>query len=216
MDNPHWPLFGLRVCTPRLELRYPDDDVVAAVATLAGRGVHPPAEMPFSTPWTDAPPGDLERDVCRFLWRTRASWTPGDWQLPLAVLADGEVAGIQEIGATGFATLRRFGTGSWLGRAFQGRGIGTEMRAAVLHLGFDGLGGLVAESGAFADNPASHAVSAKLGYVPNGERRERRRGEAATMLGLRLDRDVWAPRRRDDITIDGLEACLAMFGVEPS
>ncbi len=38
------------------------------------------------------------------------------------------------------ATLRTFDTGSWVGRRFQGRGTGTEMRAAALHLMFAGLG----------------------------------------------------------------------------
>ena len=42
--------------------------------------------------------------------------------------------------------MRTVGTGSWLGRPYQGRGIGKEMRGAVLALAFDGLGAEVAET----------------------------------------------------------------------
>jgi RimJ/RimL family protein N-acetyltransferase len=42
------------------------------------------------------------------------------------------------------------------------------MRAATLHLLFAGLGAVAVTSGAFVDNPPSHAVSAKLGYEDNG------------------------------------------------
>ena len=45
---------------------------------------------------------------------------------------------------------------SWLGRAFQGRGLGTEMRAAVLAFAFDGLCATAADSSAFLDNAASN------------------------------------------------------------
>src|SRR5260221_13370270 len=59
-------------------------------------------------------------------------------------------------------------TGAWLGRRYQGRGIGTQMRAAVLHLAFGGLGAQQAVSAAFEDNPASLRVSRKLGFRDDG------------------------------------------------
>ena len=59
-------------------------------------------------------------------------------------------------------------TGSWLGRRFQGRGLGKEMRAAVLGFAFDGLGAEVAETSAFLDNLPSNGVSRALGYEENG------------------------------------------------
>ena len=55
MPHPYWPLFDLRVRTPRLELRYPSDDDLVALVDLARMGIHPPETMPFSTPWTDVP-----------------------------------------------------------------------------------------------------------------------------------------------------------------
>ena len=47
MDATIWPFAALRVTTPRLELRYPDDDDLVALAHLAAEGIHDPASMPF-------------------------------------------------------------------------------------------------------------------------------------------------------------------------
>ncbi len=55
-------------------------------------------------------------------------------------------------------------SGSWLTASAQGRGIGVEMRAAVLHLAFAGLGALEALTSAWEDNVASQRVSLRLGY----------------------------------------------------
>jgi len=69
-------------------------------------------------------------------------------------------------------------TGSWLGREFQGRGIGTAMRQAICAFAFDHLGAEQITSAAFTDNPASNAASRKVGYRPNGLiRKARRDGE---------------------------------------
>jgi RimJ/RimL family protein N-acetyltransferase len=63
--------------------------------------------------------------------------------------------------------LGTVGTFSWLGPGYRGRGLGTEMRAAVLHLAFAGLGAREAASEAFTDNHASNRVSQALGYEPS-------------------------------------------------
>ncbi len=115
--------------------------------------------------------------------------------------------------ARNFGRLRTVETGSWLGRQHQGQGLGKEMRAAILHLAFDGLGAIEALSGAFHDNRASLATSKSLGYVENGDRLMLRRNKPDRIIDLKLDRATWASQRRDDIEIDGLEACLEMFGV---
>src|SRR5437588_682625 len=70
----HWPLFALRVRTPRLELRYPDDDDVVALAELGARGVHEPDFMPFTTAWTDAPSPEQERNTLQHYWLQPAQW----------------------------------------------------------------------------------------------------------------------------------------------
>jgi hypothetical protein len=58
-----WPLFGLRLSTPRLELRVPDLDDLAALAAVAATGVHDPAVQPFAAEWTDGPPEQMRAAV---------------------------------------------------------------------------------------------------------------------------------------------------------
>jgi len=169
--------------------------------------------MPFNFPWTDLPSPQFERGVLQWGWRARGEWTVDNWSLGLVVVRDGEHVGVQEVRATQFPVLRTVGTGSWLGHAHQGQGIGREMRAAVLHLAFAGLGAHLAQSGAFEDNPASTAVSRALGYEDDGFEYRAPRGEPAKAYRYRLTRERWEARRRDDITIEGLEGCLDLFGV---
>jgi RimJ/RimL family protein N-acetyltransferase len=125
----------------------------------------------------------------------------------------GEVVGQQSISARDLAVIHQGDTGSWLGRRYQGQGIGTEMRAAVLHLAFTGLGAEEAVSGAFEDNPASHAVSRKLGYLPDGVNRHVVRGAMVIEHRRRLTRAAWERHRTTSVTIDGLVPCLPMFGI---
>jgi RimJ/RimL family protein N-acetyltransferase len=209
----YWPLTGLRLRTGQLELRLPDADDLGALAALAEAGVHDPAEQPFKAAWTDAEPIERARSTMRYHWSCWGSWEPSDWTLNLVVVRDGVVVGTQEMAATNFAVLREVGTGSWLGREHQGQGIGTAMRAAVLALAFDGLGAEFAVSAAFARNPASIAVSRKLGYAENGTDRYLIRGEPVASRRFRLDRATWLANRSAVVTITGLEPCLPLFGL---
>ena len=163
MANPalstYWPLFDLTVRTPRLELRVPDDEMIPELARVAAEGVHDPAFMPFSVPWTDVPSPEQERNSLQHFWLMRAQWKPDDWHLGMAVLIDGQPVGMQGANAKQFAARRIAGTGSWLSQRVQGQGYGKEMRAAILHLLFDGLGAVRCESGAYHDNAASFGVS---------------------------------------------------------
>lgn len=213
MLSQHWPLFDLRLRTPRLELCVPSLEQLAELADLAADGVHDPAFMPFLQPWTDQPPEQRARGTMQYHWGQWAGWSPERWNLELVVVRDGRVVGAQGVGGKDFAVVREVVTGSWLGRKYQGEGIGTEMRAAVLHLAFAGLGAQVASSGAFTDNAPSLGVSRKLGYVENGISRLLRRGEPAEQVGLRLDRADWGRGRRTPVEIDGLAPCLPMFGL---
>jgi RimJ/RimL family protein N-acetyltransferase len=213
VGSPYWPLFGLRVITPRLELRPPSDEDLFALAALAADGVHDPDFMPFSVPWTADGPEAAARNTLQFNWRIRADWKPEAWHLSLVTVVGDEVVGMQGIGANDFAVTKTVDTGSWLGLRFQGQGIGKEMRAAVLHFAFAGLGAEVAQSGAWEDNKPSLAVSAAMGYEPNGEHVGKRQGRADRLVHLRLPRATWEDRRRDDISIEGLDACGAEFGL---
>jgi RimJ/RimL family protein N-acetyltransferase len=212
MRTEHWPLFGLRVETPSLTLRYPDDDDAIAMADLAAEGIHDPGWMPFAFPWTDTPPPMLQRGSLQHIWRTRAEWTPQQWHLPMAAIVDDHIVGAQTMLAEQFRTLRTVSTGSWLGRSYQGKGIGTEMRSAMLHLAFAGLGAEYALSRAFIDNDASIGVSRRLGYEDAGRELVVRREAPAWILAFRLPRSRWEQRRRDDIVIGELDACLELFG----
>ncbi|MGW3732906.1 GNAT family N-acetyltransferase [Streptomyces sp. NPDC005148] len=212
MDPRHWPLCGLRIRTPRLELRLPDLGLLDELSTVAAEGVHAPDSMPFTVPWTDAPPAERGRGVYQHVLGTVANWSVRNWVLSLAVLHEGKVVGRQDLGAADFAVTGEVNTGSWLGLAYQGQGIGTEMRAAVLHLAFAGLGARTATSSAMTDNPRSLGVSRRLGYLPDGLEVAALRGDPVTLQRLRIDRDRWEEHRTVDVRIEGLDACRKDFG----
>jgi RimJ/RimL family protein N-acetyltransferase len=209
MLTDHYPAYRLRLRTPRLELRLPDLDLLAELADVANAGVHDPADMPFSVPWTDLEPDARGRAVVTYHMGIIAAATPAAWSLPLAVLLDGHAVGIQGISARDFAVMREVGTGSWLGQRYHRQGIGTEMRAAVLALAFDGLDAHYAVSATRDTNAGSNGVSRKLGYVNDGLDRQLIRGEAATFQRLRLTRDAWEAHRNVPVTIESLDACRA-------
>ncbi|MFK4730675.1 GNAT family protein [Agromyces mediolanus] len=193
-----WPVFRLRLRSPRLELRPVRDDDLPGLAEAALDGVHPPGRTPFGVPWTDAPREELLPNLARFVWRERAAVAPNEWNLLLAVVEDGRPIGVQDLRATNFAELRTVSSGSWLTRARQGLGFGAEMRAALLLFAFDHLGATVAESEAYDWNAASRAVSTKLGYRENGvARRSPRPGVVEDEVRFRLEaaefrRPEWA------------------------
>jgi RimJ/RimL family protein N-acetyltransferase len=207
-----WPPFDLRIVTPRVELRLARDDELVELAQLAAAGIHPPDEMPFAVPWTREPSPRLERGFLQFHWRMRSALTPESWSLPFACFVGGTAVGTQDIGADEFAIRRHVSTGSWLGAAHQRQGIGTEMRAAVLHLAFDGLGAESAESSASEDNPASIGVSRALGYGDDGCEVHAIEGRRRRMRRFVLERERWLESRRDDIRIEGLDACRELLG----
>jgi RimJ/RimL family protein N-acetyltransferase len=205
-------LYGLRVRTPRLELRLGSGDELLELGRLAEKGVHPPEEMPFAVAWTDriGEPDFLDGFVA-FHEQHLADWSPDDWNLNLLVWEHGTLVGTQGVLATAFGTRRCVATGSWIGRAHQGHGIGTEMRAAVLELAFRGLGAVEAESTWLEGNVASRRVSEKLGYVESGLGERSPRGVPVVEHGVAIRRDAWVTPVQ--VTIEGLEPCLPLFGV---
>jgi RimJ/RimL family protein N-acetyltransferase len=207
-----WPIFGLRIRSERLVLRLPTDDDILALIDVAKAGIHPPDEMPFGVAWSVEPSPAFERGFVQHHWGVRASWTPQSWMLNLLVELDGRPIGSQSIGAKDFAIHRIVDTGSWLGRAFQSRGLGKEMRGAVLALAFDGLGARVAESAAFVDNAASNGVSRSLGYEDNGIGALAPQGVSRESQRFRMTVEGWRSRPRPPVEIEGLEPCRALFG----
>jgi len=209
-------LYGIRLCTPRLELRLGSRAELEALAEVAKAGIHPPDEMPFAVAWTDA--SDDPRFVTDFVAhheQTLAAWSPEEWRLNLLAFHAGLPVGVQALRATGFSVDRTVDTGSWLGSASQGRGLGTEMRAAVLELAFGSLGARAAQSGWLEGGAAQSAgVSARLGYREVGTHLERPRGESVVHHDLLLARSDWTCPIR--VEVEGVHACLALFGAAPS
>ena len=212
-DTHPWPFYALRITTPRLELRVPDDEDIVELFEAACAGIHPAGEMPFGVPWTDwiQEAGGLERYLS-FYWTMRGTLTAQNWSLPFAVVHEGRIVGTQDVMAEDFAGSRSVSTGSWLTASAQGRGLGVEMRAAVLHLAFAGLGALEAQTSAWHDNQASQRVSLRLGYEHEGQQLLARRDEPTPHLRFRLTREVWQRNRFDGIEIHNLEPCLALLG----
>ncbi|HWU47427.1 MAG TPA: GNAT family protein [Humibacter sp.] len=186
-----WPAAGVVARSGNVELRWMDDELIVELAHLATRGVHDANRMPFMRPWTRGTPEQVMRSVLTHQWATRLAVGPGAFRLNCAVLVDGIVVGSQGAGAKDWQVLRIASTGSWLGREFQGQGIGTRMRMLILHLLFEGLGAAEATTGAFADNPASNAVSRKVGYYSDGTEEVDREGAPALHNRYRMPRYRW-------------------------
>ncbi|MET0693758.1 MAG: GNAT family protein [Propionibacteriaceae bacterium] len=207
-----WPPYGLKITEGDLVLSVVTDEDIPELIELALAGIHEPDRMPFSTPWTLDDAATLPANNVRFYSSVRASFTPEKFTLQFAVRVGGELMGTQGISTEDFSVTRTGETGSWLSRRFQGRGVGTRMRRAVCAFAFDGLGAVEVTSGAFLDNPASLAVSRKVGYQPNGVNRMKRRpGEVAPHLRLLLTPETFV--RGAPIEIEGLPPLLSFLGL---
>lgn len=210
-----WPLRGLRLVSQDLELRYPTADDIEVLVGLVGQAEYEP-----SLPWMAGRDGSGRHDspeqrarrLLQCLWREQGQWSSGGWTLTLATVAAERIVGMQRLFATQFSVRREVTTGSWLAAEHRGKGIGTKMRAAVLHLSFAGLGATDARTDAREDNAASIAVSRKLGYVDDGASISVEDGRAVAYRRLRLDRDTWAAQNCTPIEIHGLQPCMSMFG----
>ncbi|MER7555711.1 GNAT family N-acetyltransferase [Nocardioides sp. NPDC126508] len=207
-----WPLFGLRIRTPRLELRLPTDDELARLAQVAADGVHEPGDRPFLTPWAERSPLERARHVVQGAWAGRGGWRPAAWSLNLTVFVDADPIGVVWLSATEFAERREVSTASWLGLPHHRRGFGTEARLGALTLAFDHLGAAYATSEAFPDNAASVGVSTRLGYEPDGISRDVRDGEVLVSQRLRLGRERWERNDRSGVEVSGVAPCLTLFG----
>ncbi|KUN76435.1 GNAT family N-acetyltransferase [Streptomyces griseoruber] len=211
----HWPLSGITVRTPLVELRCPTPRDLDALAALGAEGVHAPGFMPFFSQWTDGDPATVARRVLQRHWKAMADWSPEDWTLYLVVVHDGEVVGSQSLGARDFTVTREVLLTSWLGLRHQGLGLGGHARAAVLELAFAGLGAQDALSVVRRENTASQAVCRKFGFAHDGTQTNAVRGQRAVSDRYRLRRADWEAARVVPAEIGGLEPALGMFGAEP-
>lgn len=181
-------LRAIRLRTARLELRLASHDELVALGEFAVAGIHPPGEMPFGVAWTD----DVTvESFVAFHEAAIEAWRPDDWMLNLVTFVDGAPVGTQGMTAKDYARTHEVTTGSWLGRAHQGNGYGTEQRAAILELAFRGLGARAAISGALEGNVASARVSEKLGYRVVGQSTVSPRGVPVPHTDYRLEAADW-------------------------
>jgi RimJ/RimL family protein N-acetyltransferase/ribosomal protein S18 acetylase RimI-like enzyme len=210
LRRPH-PLTRLRLRTPRLDLRLATVAELRLLACVARGGIHPPDEMPFEVPWTDrADEPEFEDGFVAFHNSALAEWRPERWVLNLVVFAGGTPVGSQSLEAARFGETRAVRTGSWLGQAQQGIGLGTEMRAAVLQLAFGTLGASLARSGAILGNAQSLRVSEKLGYAKVGTSSVSPRGTPVIHHDLELTNSAF--RSPVAVEVEGAEHLLGLFG----
>lgn len=207
-----WPPYAVRITENDLTLTVITEADLPEAVDLVLAGVHDPEQMPFDLPWTLVPREELPGNFVRWYARNQAEFTSTTFGLAFAVRLGAEFVGVQALHTRDFAVTRTAETGSWLGRRFQGRGIGTRMRRAVCAFAFDELGASEVTSGAFLDNPASLAVSRKVGYRPNGRvRRKRREGELAVNQQLVLTPETFV--RGDPVTIEGAAELRRFVGL---
>jgi RimJ/RimL family protein N-acetyltransferase len=206
------PLLGLRIEAGPVELRGITDDLIGPLADLAIAGVHDPDAMPFSEPWSIKPAAEMSKAFAQYHWGIRASFSPEKWTANLAVFWQGELAGVQGVGTKDYLVTRTGETGSWLGQGFQGKGIGTAMRQVMCAFLFDHLEADHITSAAFADNPASLAVSRKAGYMKNGWRRVDRLGQPAVLQDLLLLPEKLV-RFEHELTVAGLPEFRRSIGL---
>ncbi|MGI6878162.1 GNAT family N-acetyltransferase [Microbacterium sp. gxy059] len=175
--------------------------------------MHDASRTPFGFPWTDAPAEELPRNLAAYQWGLRGRVDPAFWAIVFAVHVDGRVVGSQELSAHDFANRRTVNSGSWLTSSAQGRGLGTEIHAALLLFAFDVLGAEWAESSAAAWNERSLAVSRRRGYRDNGVTRvSPRPGEPVDEQRVRLSKGE-CRRPSWSIAVRGADRALAQLGV---
>ncbi len=213
MTHRYWPLFDLRLTTPDLELRPMTEGDQLALADLL------PDDFeldPAATRYT-VDDEHTSRGIVTFqsYWNAYGTWSPAHWRLNFAVFAAGELIGAQELEGTDFPVLRTVDTFSFLVPAARGRGLGKQMRGAILALAFGPMAAQAAITSAWHDNHASLGVSRALGYQPNGEALHRHeRGGVDVMVHLRLTRADWlAGGAADRVGISGFEPCRPLFGL---
>jgi RimJ/RimL family protein N-acetyltransferase len=200
-------LWNIRLRSPRLELRLPTEEELPFFYRVAADGIHPREEMPFGIAWTDSLTEESFTSFHRSAWR---EWAPEKWQCNFVAFLDDEPIGTQGIESENFAETRTVSTGSWIGQPHQGKGYGTEQRAAVLEFAFRGLGARAAVSGALFPNVASQRISEKLGYRVTGISELSPRGEPIQHYDYCLDREDW--HCPIDVEIEGLHPALPLFG----
>lgn len=214
MSSLYAPL-NVLVSTPRIQLRAASDECLEALAPLVAAGKATADPPPWDDPSAFYEP-DPEVRVNRWLqavWRARGTVRSDVWRLSFVAFVDDEPVGQQDLTGHDFDDFGTVESTSWVSADRRGEGIGTEMRAAILQLAFEGLGAREAHSEGAVDNAGSNAVSERLGYERNGVAWATHQGKP--VLGQRwcLTREDWLPGRRSDIELAGVAECREVLGI---
>ena len=207
-----WPLHGIRLHTADLDL------AVMTEADLPTLWALLPDDLelnPHATTYAGLDvPANRRAVLAQGYWRALGMWSPDDWALPFVVRSAGVVVGAQWLEGPDWRSDRTVDSSSWLVAGARGRGLGGQMRAAVLALAFGPLGAEAAISSAVVDNAASLGVSRSLGYRDTHRSVLEHSGQ--TLQHVRLDRATWdASGRSRHVVVEGVDPALPLFGLDP-
>ncbi|WP_374969975.1 GNAT family N-acetyltransferase [Terrabacter sp. BE26] len=210
MGDVVWPLHGIRLRTAELDLRVMTEADLPTLCELLPDDLQ---MNPHATTYAGLDDRANRRAVLvQGYWRALGMWSPDDWALPFVARSSDGVIGVQWLEGPDWRAERTVDSSSWLVPAARGRGLGTQMRAAVLALAFDRLGASAAISSAVVDNGASLGVSRALGYRETHRSVLEHSGEA--LQHVRLERASWdASGRSRGIGVDGVGPALPYFGI---
>ena len=206
-----WPLHGIRLRTADLDLRVMTEADLPLLATIM------PADLelnPHATRYAGLDePANRRAVLAQAYWRAFGMWSPDDWALPFVARSDGEVVGVQWLEGPDWTSDRTVDSSSWLVSSVRGRGLGKQMRAAVLALAFGPLGAVAAISSAVVGNGGSLGVSRALGYRDTHRSVLEHSGE--TLQHVRLEASAWSESGlADNVVVAGVAPALPLFGLE--
>jgi RimJ/RimL family protein N-acetyltransferase len=204
-----WPVRGLRLRTADLDLRpLTEADLPRLCAIFPADVDLDPAATRYAALDDDA---NRRVVLAQAYWRQLGMWSPHDWALPFAVRHGGELIGTQTLEGPDWTVERVVDSSSWLVRGARGRGLGRQMRAAILELAFAHLGARAAITSAVVTNAGSLGVSRSLGYVDT--HRSVLNHSSETLQHLRLEADAWAASGHGSgVQVEGVPAALPFFG----
>lgn len=128
----------------------------------------------------------------------------GGWNLPFVVWSGGEPVGFQVLEGKHFVTRAEVDSSSFLVASARGKGLGVQMRTAILALAFDVLGAERAVTAARPGNIASRRVSERVGYVWTGRRDPVVAGVVRPIDTFELTREQWQRLDHLPVQVDGI------------
>lgn len=215
-----WPPFALSIRLGRLEMHPVRFAEIPDLIDLISAGIVA-EDLPYNPFANSFGHGEYtlakQRESLSFWCSKWGSIKPEDWVLPMAVYFDDEIVGVQDVWAKDFPTARSAETGSFLGLAHQGKGIGTLMRQAIAMFAFDQLRAVELLSSAFDFNERSLAVSRKVGYEPNGSNYVASSESATEQIRFKMLNFRLIPQRlnrpQEELQVSGLAGFLDFLGL---